>query len=369
MRNQIDILPAEIGLKNVKDTNAGSLCDADKPMRYGLAVSGLVSGEFLFANKTSLKILSTCYHSLVCIVVAVNILLTVLTSWDSGDGDLFYLFFKLTAFGWRLQLACCVCLTFYNCYQKSQLKAYYDQLAEVEQLLSSLGANIRNRRIRNASIIATVFGWTLVMANIGLEISGFINSREQDIIYGNSLRDLVKSDTAFIFLQRLSFLAKLLTLSHWVLVVIYYFVLSFTVLTVMEDYNRKLEREVSGSRRAIFHDINRYRVTHLELCDLISKANRCLSPIIGIHVAGNVVILLLILYLLASAISDPESNLVLSFLSWILTGGATLLTYIAVAAKLSHEVRITYSQPLEHFKDLESMKKRRNVSEFKCRNA
>lgn len=340
LRNQIDILPAaEVSAMNPKESDAAALCNADKPMKYGLAIAGLMSGDSLFARTLSLKILSSCHHAFVCILVVANIFVSLSIAWHAEeDADTFYLFMKLTTFAWYLQLAGCVCVTFFNCHRKSCLNAYYTQLSKVEQQFSSLQVPIRKRRIRNASIIATTIGWALAIVNISLNILDYATVREQSIIYGNSLEKRVNSETTILALQMFGLGTNLLITSHWILIVVYYFVIGFSVLTVTEDFNRKLAKEVSISPGSVLHNISRYRASHLELCNLISKANGCLSPIIGIHVAGNVLMLLLILYLLSIAISDPESTLFVAFANWLLTGCGILLTYIAVANKVSSQV-------------------------------
>lgn len=324
----------------VVEGDSSGIRDLDKVIKCSSALIGLLSGYPFSTNNSTLRVLTSGYHALSCLWLLVNVIVSLSIAWDAAqDAILHNLFLKLTTIAWFTQVAVCSVATFINCQQKSKLQAYYEQLSEVEKRLSLLGVDIRIQRIRKASASATAFGWIYILVNIGTKVYDYVTIRQQDLIYGNALKQRLRSNTPFEVLQLFGIISSSLAVAHWILTAAYFFATSFTLLTLLSDFNRKLGKDASLSPGEVLNRIHQYRVTHLELCNLVSTVESSFSPIIGFITGGNVVLLLLVFYLISLVASDPvSSSWLFTYVTWTVATAGLLTLYITMAEKVCSEV-------------------------------
>ena len=119
-----------------------------------------------------------------------------------------------------------------------------------------------------------------------------------------------------------------------------YFVIGFTILTLLADYSNKLQQDINASPTVPLSKLKQYRVAHLELCNLISKTNSSLSIILGAKTGFIAVILLILLYLFSIDKKD-DTTVVATYVYFIVTEVSILLVYIIIADRVSAKVSLS----------------------------
>ena len=316
------------------------LADADRVMRYSLAAAGHISGEPSAVKSTSLRLFINFYHGFICLLLSVNVVVTLSVAWDGQQDAIIYnLFFKLALLFYFMDIAFVNIVLFFNCVQSKKLLSYYKQLEIVHETLKALEITVRVGRIRKAVIFATICGWILSICFGVYQIYDYATLAMLDSIYGESLSSRMNSTTAVLGLQIFGRTCVMICGILWKLTAVLFFTVSFTIVTLFSDFNDKFEKDVAAAPEEAMNSINRYRKAHLKLCDLVEKANSTFSIILGCKIAKTLVVLLLVLYLLTVTSFDEENyQMFFTFIIWLGGEGGTLLLFIGMSELVSRQV-------------------------------
>ena len=333
------VSPMESGM-NLPKTDTSSVVNGDKSMRYGIAVAGMASGEILAIKNTFLRLFLVFYHILIIALLVINFCAAaVIFFTERRNLELSPLFLQISILAWYGDVTITAVISLINCLRKSGFIAYYKQLSKLEESFAVFGINLRRKRIVRAAILATALGWMAASINIGTKLYDYALPETQDPFYDVHFAERLNSNLTYLLLKWLGRVAVLYIGCQWTLVVFQYVLTCFTILTIAADFNKKFEQDVNASPKEAVQNINQYRVAHLLLCDLVSKANDCFSVILAVKISLGVLQLLLIFYLLSIGTSGPNAiDMAGIFAYWVISGGSILVVYIVTAHKVSEMV-------------------------------
>ena len=319
-----------------------SLSTVDKSVRYSLAAAGFISGHPTLIKSKFIRTTTTIYHLFICVMLTANVFISMTIAWNKEeDKILYYLFLKLATLAFYTAMAFCGWASFINCQRKRGFIEYYKQLDKVEKALPLIQMRVRTRRIKKGCAFLAAIAWILAFANIGIRIQDYFTHQKHDPISGHYLRHRVPTQEMFRGLQIFCSTSSMVVLLYWMMSALQFLATSFVILTLFEDFNNKVQQEVTTSSNAVLKNISNYRLVHLELCTLISKANSHFSVILGTKIGTGVVVLLLTLYMMSVAVSNPiASDLLIVFVYWIGAETTALTIIITMAHKVYKEVRL-----------------------------
>ena len=334
------VLPMESEL-NPSSVRTDSLVNADKSMRYGIAIAGMISGELLTTKSKILRLFSLLYQVLVVIILAANFLAAaIIVCTDQREADFFSLFVRLSFLLFIGEVTVSTLIIFINTSNKSRLIGYYKQLSEVEQLLESLGIKLQQKRFVRASVLATTVGWLITILYFASKVYDLAANDTQDVFYDTHLLKRLNSTSIYQGLKTIGVVSIMYSGCDASLGASQFFVMCFIISTLTAEFNKKYQQDVNASPNNVLSNINQYRVVHLALCDLVSKANECFSAILAVKLGAEVLVLLLVFYLLSLIVANPGETEALTILAiWIVIAGSIIIIYIVMAERVSNEVR------------------------------
>ena len=233
---------------------------------------------------------------------------------------------------------------FINCHRKQGFKMFYKEMNEIADEMHSLNITVNSWAFKRNHIILLLSALAFASLNFSLKLWDLSTDQYMDPLFGPTWNSRNNSYELYITVKVCTQTVLTLMITKMVFFPVSFISASYYCWHMLSKFNKHFSEQVKKSARDAVLNIEMYRTTHLRLCELVSRANGLFYVMLGNMILNYIVVMLILLYLLATPSSRPGT--VLEYITtsyWISFGAGFSTIYIIFSQQVYDEVSLTES--------------------------
>lgn len=294
-------------------------CFGGETSGFKSSTAGRISSVFLVMK----LICITCYF-LLCLTVTLMSLGSILVDLN-----------RAILCTWYLHTALISLLTLRSI--RISFPQLYTKISEVENGLQSLGINVNILKLKKHTQVWSCLYGTLTILGLILIVVDACTWRFFALtIYGDVIAVYGWSDQVVLGVIILHVISASLGMATWIYVPFHLAHASYTSYMLTREFNVQFTRRNNNKNTS--QSIKSYRYVHMDLCDVVDKADSCLRFPAAVSLVNNIVLMLILLYTFMMSGNCINSLGKILFLFWFSIAASSVILIVVYGEMACYQV-------------------------------